>query len=84
MDSMIVVDSEDKKILTRVKVPDDKNEPPIPARREQEEKRLVQLLDMRLLPTIILIFLMNYTDVSSQQMKKGISNTYEAKCSDSC
>lgn len=31
--------------------------------RERAEKRLVRLLDMRLLPTIILIFLMNYIDV---------------------
>lgn len=31
--------------------------------REQAEKRLVRLLDMRLLPTIILIYLMNYIDV---------------------
>ncbi|KAK7688861.1 hypothetical protein QCA50_007550 [Cerrena zonata] len=30
--------------------------------RERAEKRLVRLLDMRLLPTIILIFLMNYID----------------------
>ena len=35
-----------------------------PEQRREEEKRLVRLLDMRLLPAVILIFLMNYTDVS--------------------
>ena len=35
-----------------------------PEQRKEEEKRLVRLLDMRLLPAVILIFLMNYTDVS--------------------
>lgn len=37
----------------------------IPEHRRQAEKHLVRLLDMRLLPTVILIYLMNYTDVSS-------------------
>ena len=36
-----------------------------PDRRVQAEKHLVRLLDMRLLPTIVLIFIMNYIDVSA-------------------
>jgi hypothetical protein len=32
--------------------------------RESAEKKLVRKLDMRLMPTIIIIFLMNYIDVS--------------------
>ena len=32
--------------------------------RVSAERRLVRYLDMRLLPTIILIFIMNYIDVS--------------------
>ena len=32
--------------------------------RVAAERRLVRYLDMRLLPTIILIFIMNYIDVS--------------------
>ena len=34
-----------------------------PENRAMAEKRLVRLLDMRLLPTVILIYLMNYIDV---------------------
>ena len=34
-----------------------------PENRALAEKRLVRLLDMRLLPTVILIYLMNYIDV---------------------
>ena len=33
-------------------------------RRKAEERHLVRKLDMRLLPMIILIFIMNYIDVS--------------------
>lgn len=36
-----------------------------PSRRTQAERQLVRALDMRLLPTIILIFIMNYIDVRS-------------------
>ena len=32
--------------------------------RPSAEKRLVRLLDFRLLPTIVLIFILNYIDVS--------------------
>ena len=32
-------------------------------RRKEEERRLVRKLDMRLLPMIILIYIMNYIDV---------------------
>lgn len=35
-----------------------------PEQRAAEERRLVRKLDMRLMPTIILIFIMNYIDVS--------------------
>ena len=34
-------------------------------RRVAEERRLVRKLDMRLMPIIILIFIMNYIDVSA-------------------
>ena len=36
-----------------------------PEVRVRAERRLVRTLDMRLLPTIIVIFIMNYIDVSS-------------------
>lgn len=35
-----------------------------PSRRLVAEKKLVRILDMRLLPTIVLIFILNYIDVS--------------------
>lgn len=35
------------------------------------EKRLVRKLDMRLLPTIFIIFIMNYIDVSGQPHALG-------------
>ena len=34
-----------------------------PENRAKAERRLVRLLDLRLLPTVILIYLMNYIDV---------------------
>ena len=57
----------DEKILTRVEhveTFDSGDDIITPEQRKEEEKRLVRLLDMRLLPAVILIFLMNYTDVS--------------------
>ena len=36
-----------------------------PEVRARAERRLVRTLDMRLLPTIIVIFIMNYIDVSA-------------------
>lgn len=36
-----------------------------PSRRLVAEKKLVRMLDMRLLPTIVLIFILNYIDVST-------------------
>ena len=46
---------------------DDDFKMPEPGSRERAlaEKRLVRKLDIRLLPTIFLIFIMNYIDVSS-------------------
>lgn len=35
----------------------------LPSRRVLAERRLVRVLDLRLLPTIILIFVLNYIDV---------------------
>lgn len=35
--------------------------------RPSAERKLVRLLDMRLLPTIIVIFLLNYIDVSARK-----------------
>ena len=39
-----------------------------PEVRVRAERRLVRTLDMRLLPTIIVIFIMNYIDVSSSSL----------------
>lgn len=36
----------------------------LPSRRPIAEKELVKTLDLRLLPTIVLIFILNYIDVS--------------------
>lgn len=36
----------------------------LPERRAAAERHLVRMLDMRLLPTIVLIFILNYIDVS--------------------
>lgn len=38
----------------------------LPDVRVEAERQLVRTLDMRLLPTIIIIFIMNYIDVSSK------------------
>lgn len=45
-----------------------------PEDRTRAEKRLVRLLDMRMLPTVILIYLMNYIDVrlSCVQLNYGL------------
>lgn len=62
---------ENEKIITQVdhvEVVQDENSMHGLEQREQAEKRLVRLLDRRLLPTVILIFLMNYTDVSLRVM----------------
>lgn len=51
--------------------------------RARAEKRLVRLLDMRLLPTIILIYLMNYIDVRilfHVHLKSLIRTFVQAKC----
>ena len=47
-----------------VNIEDEDGELLLPGRREQAEKKLVRKLDFRLLPTIILIFILNYIDVS--------------------
>jgi hypothetical protein len=44
---------------------DDDGELLLPHVREAAEKALVRRLDSRLLPTIVLIFIMNYIDVST-------------------
>ncbi|KAK7691721.1 hypothetical protein QCA50_005121 [Cerrena zonata] len=44
------------------KIDDPDGELLTPDRRAEAEKRLIRLLDMRLLPTIVLIFIMNYID----------------------
>ncbi|KAK7688346.1 hypothetical protein QCA50_008718 [Cerrena zonata] len=57
--------ADDNKTLTdveHIEIIHDEDELLAPEQRVQAEKRLVRLLDMRLLPTIILIFLMNYSD----------------------
>lgn len=46
------------------KVDDRDGELLAPDRRVQAEKHLVRLLDMRLMPTMVLVFIMNYIDVS--------------------
>ena len=47
-----------------------------PERRMAEERRLVRKLDMRLLPTIILIYIMNYIDVSESNILANINSMY--------
>lgn len=67
LSAMTLHSIEDEKIIAQVEhveVTADEDGVPMSEQREQAEKRLVRLLDMRLLPTIIFIFLMNYTDVS--------------------
>lgn len=66
--------SEEKQSEGDIHLPHDsaKNEPDgillSPDRRPLAEQQLVRMLDMRLLPAIILIFIMNYIDVSSIQV----------------
>ena len=43
---------------------DDDGELLLPERRAVAEKQLVRKLDVRLLPAIVLIFILNYIDVS--------------------
>ena len=59
------LDIDVKHIEHNPKVDDSDVELLAPDRRVQAEKHLVRLLDMRLLPTIVLIFIMNYIDVSA-------------------
>lgn len=44
-------------------VVDEDGELLLPERRREAERRLVRKLDFRLLPTIVLIFILNYIDV---------------------
>ena len=46
-----------------IDIHDEDGELLLPERREQAERKLVRKLDFRLLPTIILIFILNYIDV---------------------
>lgn len=47
-----------------VTVIDEDGELLLPERRQEAERKLVRKLDFRLLPSIILIFILNYIDVS--------------------
>ena len=49
-----------------VDIRDEDGELLLPERREQAERKLVRKLDFRLLPTIILIFILNYIDVGAR------------------
>ena len=52
-------------VETIVRVPTDRDVELLSAeRRPTAEKQLVKMLDLRLLPTIILIFILNFIDVS--------------------
>ncbi len=46
------------------KIDDADGELLLPERRSVAEKKLVRMLDLRLLPTIVLVFILNYIDVS--------------------
>lgn len=46
-----------------IDIHDEDGELLLPEHREQAERKLVRKLDFRLLPTIILIFILNYIDV---------------------
>lgn len=50
---------------------------PAPGTRERAmaEKKLLRKLDTRLLPTIFIIYIMNYTDVCGLWLDCGISNS---------
>lgn len=56
-------DDKDGAVIHHIEVKDPDAELLPLENRERAEKRLVRLLDMRLLPTIVLIYLMNYIDV---------------------
>lgn len=47
-----------------IAIVDDYSELLAPERRPAAERRLVRILDCRLLPTIVLVFILNYIDVS--------------------
>ena len=51
---------------------------PAPGTRERAmaEKKLLRKLDTRLLPTIFIIFIMNYIDVRGLWLDIGISNSF--------
>ena len=51
---------------------------PAPGTRERAmaEKELLRKLDTRLLPTIFIIFIMNYIDVRGLWLDAGISNSF--------
>ena len=60
-----------------VNVVDDDGELLLPGRRERAEKMLVRKLDFRLLPTIILIFILNYIDVGFAALDRSLVLTLE-------
>ena len=51
-----------------VQATDDDGELLLAGVRQHAERRLVSRLDLRLLPTIVLIFILNYIDVSPRQI----------------
>ena len=53
-----------EKVSSNVEIGDPDSELLLPSRRPIAERKLVRVLDFRLLPTIVLIFILNYIDVS--------------------
>ena len=59
----VFIDSIERKVSS-VLPEDDRDGELLGPLRKSAEKELVRKLDMRLLPTIVVIFIMNYIDVS--------------------
>ncbi len=63
-----VEDQQIERVSAKIQEDDIKSESSIQimdaAKRKAAERHLVRKLDMRLMPTIVLIFIMNYIDVS--------------------
>lgn len=59
----VKVDQVENSSTDVVDVIDEDGELLLPERRQHAERKLVRKLDFRLLPTIVLIFILNYIDV---------------------
>lgn len=60
------------------------NELLAPGVRASAERKLVRKLDIRLMPTIIVIFIMNYIDVGNHSYNKSYALAYDLGSSAQC